>query len=66
MKKTIEMLMNEKYYAPLYELIEDELEIIRKTNRWFTMTDKRYEEAMKEIAHEWNVDVNELRAYYEN
>ena len=64
MKKTIEMLKNEKYYAELYDLIEDEIENIRKANGWRTMNEKRYIEATNKIAEAWNVDADELRDYY--
>ena len=66
MKKTIEMLKNEKYYAPLYIIIEDEIENIRKAEGWRKVTDERYEEAMNRIAEAWNVDADELREYYED
>ncbi len=64
MKKTIEMLKNENYYAELYDLIEDEIENIRKANGWRTMNEKRYIEATNKIAEAWNVDADELRDYY--
>ena len=64
MKKTIEMLKNEKYYAPLYIIIEDEIENIRKAEGWRKVTNERYEEAMNRIAEAWNVDADELREYY--
>ena len=66
MKKTIEMMKNEKYYAPLYIIIEDEIENIRKAEGWRKVTDERYEEAMNRIAEAWNVDADELREYYED
>lgn len=66
MKKTIEMLKNENYYIELYDLIEDKLEEIRKANGLRTMTDKRYEEAMKKVAEDLGADVEDLKAYYED
>lgn len=64
--KTIEMLKNEKYYAPLYDLIEDELDKWSKACGWRVLTEERYVDAMGWIAKSWDVDVNALRAYYED
>jgi hypothetical protein len=66
MKKTIEMLQKEYYYITLYDLIENRLEEIRKSNHWRNLTDARYEIAMDEIAEELGADAEDLKAYYDD
>ena len=63
--KTIEELKATYYYETLYDEIEARIEEIRKAKGWRTVNEKRYNEAMNEIAKEWDTDADALKEYYE-